>query len=422
MSSTPFHLRQLGVPENAGPAKAVPRAIHAYRRERGNKKEVLSLYYSMVLAGSLPEYGASQNWTRGDITQEIIAGMNGVRRETITHRLGRCSAGRKTWEPGRRERRSKQARERAAARGLRIHNRPLRALEAAKGVIFTITPRFGRTNLVDGPGGASGGKKTRVAELLATRYGDQLFDPQARANGFKEIPAWLWHKALPDPVECECQLGQAQLAFQTVCSKCDGQGWHFREPSKLERDRGLQHGSLPDYARLLASWYLMLGIEEEIPELRTPGGDVKRKRSPAGMLQIRQSDKAAALGMDEDTVRKMDWKLEKLLIVKIVPGEKEYYAGTRKVKSSEPDKTLWMPTRLLDREICVAERERFMRAKEKVNEVQGAHPDRLHLELLREWEGKPHSLGAFWNELRRRYAHHGVPKDIRDALLPVYRE
>lgn len=413
----------LGVPENAGPAKAVPRAIHAYRRERGNKKEVLSLYYSMILAGSLPEYGAPSTWRRNDVPQERLAGMNGVRRETISHRLGRCSTGRRSWEPGRREKRAQAARARAAAKGLTIRKRPLRALEAANGVIFRVTPRFGHTNLHEGPTGVAGGKRTKAAESLAFRYGDDVFDPQARANGFKEIEAWLWHPALPDPVECECQLGQAQLSFQKECPKCAGEGWHYREPSKLERDRGLQYGSLPDYARLLASYYVMCGIEDDIPELRTPDGEIKRRGSPAGMLQIRQSDKAAALGMDEDTVRKMDWKLERLLIVKIVPGEKEYYPGTRKVKSSEPDKTLWMPTRLLDHEICVQERERFMRAKGLVrDQAAAAQADRLHLELLREWEGKAHSLGAFWNELRRRFAHHGVEKGARETLLPLYRE
>jgi hypothetical protein len=420
----------LGVPEDAGPDRAVSRAIEAYRSERGNKKEVATLYYSMVMAGSLPWFGASSDWTRTYVTHETLAGMHGVRRETVTWRLMRCSKGRNRWddkpdaETGetRRQKRSREESGRAAAQGKQVHNRALRSLEAANGEIFHVTPNFNYPNTYQGPSGVNG-PLNKTARLLVKRFGEDVFDPQARCNGFKVIFAWLWHPALPDPVECECQAGQDTLAFQQVCPKCGGQGWHYREPSKLEKKRGLRYGSLPDYARRLASWYLMQGIEDEIPEIRGADNRIVRRRSPAGMLQVRQSDKARSAGMDEDTVRKMDWKLQKLLIVNIVEGEKEYWPGTHKVKSSEPDKTIWMPSRLLDHDICVREMERFIQARQA---LQGnpwlARAEALHLELLKTWEGKPHSLAAFWNELRRRFAHAGIPKDVRATLLPDYRE
>jgi hypothetical protein len=424
VAKTLYHLRKLGMPEDTGPDKAVPRAILGYREERGNKKEVLSVYFAKVMAGSLPEYGASENWKSTDVTHEQLAAMHGVRRESWSRRMARCSTGRKRWDEKRREKRSQQMKEKAAADGKKVHNRALRSLEAANGVIFHVTPRFNQACLYSGPTGASGGRdKTKAARLLAERYGEDVFNPSAQVNGFKVIRSDLWHKTLPDPVDCECQDGQGKLAFQQECPRCGGQGWHWREASKLEKERGLSYGALPEYPRLVGSVYIMQGIEDEISEIRDDRGQIVRHHQPPGVLQMRQRDRARLAGMDEDTLRKCDLKLERLGYIRIAPGDKEYWPGTRKVKSSEPDKILWMPGRLLDHEICVQEMERFVRARQALH----GHPwlaraEALHLALLKEWEGKPHSLAAFWNELRRRFAHHGVEKSLREALIPVYRE
>ena len=61
---------------DAGASRAVPRAIMAYKLP--NKKEVLSLYFSMVMAGALPEYDAPPKNVR-NVTHADLAAMNGVR-------------------------------------------------------------------------------------------------------------------------------------------------------------------------------------------------------------------------------------------------------------------------------------------------------------------------------------------------------
>ena len=432
------------MPEFAGPDKAVPRGILALKTE--NKKEVLSCYFPMVMSGALPEYGGSQEVKKA-VTHEKLAAMNGVRRETMTRRIGRCSSGQKRWTQERREKRANEERQRALKQGKKLTNRSLRSLEPAV-TLLKITPNFGVPNSYEGPTGADakgGGTQTRAAELLARKYGENVFDKTAKVNGFKDIPAWVWHPTLPDPQTCECQLGQDAL-FQGECPKCGGKGWHWREPGAAERKRGLCRGSLPDYGRALLTYYFLKRIEDELPEVRDKQtGKIVFRHKPANMLQIPQWKISEESGLHEDTIRDYNQRLCRLDIIKIVEGDKygpcpgcsaivptstttcpyceEKVEGAIKVTCSDPDKIILLCNRLLDREICLQERERFLKAKQDVEDAAWANlADKMHVDLLHAWEGKEHTLKAFWNELARRLATAGVPIHLRKALLPIYRE
>lgn len=444
-TKTPQHLQALGVPPEVGDDRAMPRGILALHPALPNKKEILDLYYSMVMAKALPAYG--EHGTRVHaVTHEKLAAMNGVRRETITVRMGRCSSGQRRMDQAKREAKSKLEKERARKAGKQIHNRTLRSL-APLVELIKVEPQFQAPNLYQGPTGSVGGKRTTAAEKLADRYGDNVFDRTQNVNGFKDIYAYLWHPRVPDPEDCECRkmemceckaqgekparpdcphcFGTGSHAVpQRDCVACTGTGTRYRAAGAAEAARGLKRGSLSDYARVLATYYLLKGIEEEFAEIR--GGDknetILRKRKPAGMLQIPQWKIALDNDMDEDTVRKYNRKLEALLIIKVAPGDK-YRDDRGEIVSSDPDKIIWMPGRLLTQEICLMERERFLKAKEQARDRNAANEaDHIHLGLLMAWENKEHTLKAFWNELLRRFAAAGIPKYIREQLLTTQKE
>ena len=243
--------------------------------------------------------------------------------------------------------------------------------------------------------------------MLAQQYGADVFDPKVRANGFKPIPSWLWHPSLPAVEDCCCIIGQQMLDFQSDCPKCEGK-------------KKVLSGSLPDYGRVLATYYLLMRIEDEIPEVRDAAtGEIKRPRKAAGVLQQTQRKTAEDLGMDPDTVGKYNRMLAELMIIKIIPGKITARDQAGNVTDSDPDIIEWMPDKLLDHEICVQEMARFQRAMEKLRDRAAAsQAQRIHADLLKAWEGKEHSLKAFWNEFLRLCAHERVPQSVRDALTP----
>ena len=395
MAKTPHHLRMLGVPEDCGPDRAVPRVIEGYVGPY--KKEAMSLYFSKIFARALPEWNAPEIHF-SEVTHARLAAMNGVRRETISRRIGKLSRGTKKWDEAQRRKRSMEETRRAAAQGKRVRvgrrKLALRSLEPVA-ELFEVTPRFNAPNLYKGPKGAVGGKNDpcRAARDAAEKYGTKNFDSTAHVNGFKRIDAVIWHPTLPDVVPCECKMGQARLPFQGECPTCGGKGKVFK-------------GSLPDFGRNFLTLLQMWGIEDEIPELRDNDDKIVRKHKPAGMLQIPQWKMAQRMGCDEDTLRKYQRKAEALLFIKVVDGDKygacpscaggpvlakakvcpschANIAGKVRITSSDPDKIIWMPGRLMEHEMCLAERQRFLEAKAKLADQSAAwKADQVHLELI----------------------------------------
>ena len=89
-----------------------------------------------------------------------------------------------------------------------------------------------------------------------------------------------------------------------------------------------------------------------------------------------------------------------------------------------PQKIVYLPIRTLTTEEADYERQRLLFA---IHATRGgpAPPwmvprlQELHGALLTDWLGKEHSLGAFWNELRRRAVGEGIfLRDVINRLVP----
>jgi transcriptional regulator with XRE-family HTH domain len=379
------------------------------RPSTGIKKEYLSMMWAMEICGALPEFGAKAKHTRRS-TQSALAEMQGVRRETVNRRIARMSAP-SHWSEEDRGNHSRKMLEIAKDKGLKLRGRERRAIKRvgvflhrsrgfAEACEYTHLPADLRPTHTTGKG--SMGKPTAQAELLAGLYGKESFDPEACWNGFKEIDGLLWHPNLPDVQECECQAGQLPLDAGKPCPKCEGTGEVFK-------------GSLPDFARVLATLLICLRIKDAIPGVKA-----------ANELVITQKQLADLMGCDVNTVAKYEHTLESLMIIRTVYGE-VHRNDKGQVTERDPHKIIWVLDKLMDQETAEREANRFARACRSAQEAggDGLAVDRAaHVfgELLRAWQGKEHCLQAFYNEMRRRLISAGISRELQGSLFPLARE
>src|ERR1039458_4277779 len=126
MLRTPEHLTtQFAIAPQAGQGRAIPRVLLAYTGK--NKARFLATTISAIVAGALPEWGQKRNW-RQDISQEDLAGMCGIARETYTRRMSEIANPDESWDVDRRLRQ----RDRARARTSRKKISPACAASPAK--------------------------------------------------------------------------------------------------------------------------------------------------------------------------------------------------------------------------------------------------------------------------------------------------
>ena len=83
------------------------------------------MYFSLVMSGAAPEYGAPEDWRKKSVRHEDLGAMNGLRRETITRRMGRCANNPRPWDEPKRRKLSEKMQERARKSGRPVHNRAL---------------------------------------------------------------------------------------------------------------------------------------------------------------------------------------------------------------------------------------------------------------------------------------------------------
>jgi len=362
-------------------------------------------------------------------SQKLMASMNGIDVSTFNRRLGQFSEPDGRWDDERRRRHSELMKARSGSPGETQNNSVSNGMEnpsptAGNGseppsvvpvprkfhrqvrrlaTFFNKSAGFGQAHLyslhmkqeLKPQIEKKGEDKTRNARLLAQAFGDQWFDAESRGvNNFKSVDGWIWHPLLLDVDKCECQAGQMglPLAVSTNCSKCKGTGMIvYNHP-------------LADYARVLLTFLILKGLRQY------------------GSVEITQETIAEALGMDVNTVAKYEDKLEALMIIRCVAGAVTRDAAGA-VVDRKPHKIIWLPDRLLDEDIAQREWQRFQALRSKLADTQGFRlAESLHVALLKAWRGKEHSLGAFWNELRRQFAAVGLSKGVSDALLPNYRE
>jgi hypothetical protein len=372
----------------------VPRPLFAYKGE--NKKEFLSLAVVSIMSGALDDAGDKVNSSKR-VSHTAMAAKLRVQRETVTRRFalfcapktyrcnvckvkpGRvetCATCKGTgemlfWDEARRRRMSEKMKERAAAKNLKVHDKPMRSIQ----MVSRLFNRNGgpyranlyslRRDIAAKPDiSAKSDRHTQHAELYAAAFGENLFDKTAAVNGYKAIPQWVFHVNLP----------------------------------------------LDDYGRLLVVFLLLKGIED------------KRRGNPANWIQITDVEIARGIGCHVSTVERYKRELEKLGIIRWTPGA-PIYDEHGKIVDREPQQIFWMPGRLLDEDRAAEEKDRLLRQMKHVHDAAAAaRAKQIHATLLTEWTGKEHSVEAFWNELNRRMASADLSKRVRDALIPIYRE
>lgn len=256
--------------------------------------------------------------------------------------------------------------------------------------------------------------KAHDAKALARRYGHEHFDAEmVGVSGAGRVALWTYDENIPKPNRCICRKGQMKLNFSSDCMKCGGKGYTLDPEKKIGAN-----------ARTVLSTLQLKGIVS------------------FGSLDITSSDLGKLCGLCENTVAEALDEWEDLKVLQIVPGKvTRDRAGA--VVDRDPQRIIWLPGLLLDHDMIQRERERFAthladtRERAKLNgwATVGVHLDRiaaLHHELLRRWFMSRHSLGAFWNAMRKLIYREGIPcsyqgrrdhrdqPDYRALLFPVH--
>lgn len=177
MLRTPEHLQQrYGIPADAGRMRAIPRVFLAMRNKR--KSHALSVLFSLIVSGALPEHGQKRKQYR-KIRQQDLAGMCGLAsRATYTRRVSRIAPA------------ARDDRPRPANSLPHLIHRDRQFAEPNR-YAFAI-PETRREDLPDRYFPPELG--ALVADARIRELWDQSFTGW---RGYKDIPTWLWDRRLP---------------------------------------------------------------------------------------------------------------------------------------------------------------------------------------------------------------------------------
>jgi hypothetical protein len=262
-------------------------------------------------------------------------------------------------------------------------------------------------------------------DKLAARYGEELFDAAIKGlSGAGRVALWTFDENIPLPVRCVCRKGQMKFNFSSNCMKCGGKGYTLDPERKM--------GPNARIVLIVLQLKGITGIPQEDGSYSSP------------CLDITCAEIGALCGMSENTVSKALDEWEDLKVLQIVPGKVTWdRAGA--VVHRDPQRIIWLPGMLLDQDMIDREKARFAahladtRERARLNgwAMAGVHLDRiaaLHSELLRRWYMSRHSLGAFWNAMRKliwveklpcgraKSGHRdsGGNPDYRSYLFPIH--
>ena len=373
MIKTPEHItKEYGNAPTPGPGRAIPRVLLAYSGP--NKSRFLAMTFSGIVAGALPEYGQNRNW-RQDVTQAELAGMCSVSRETYTRWMSENATPDDSWTIERRFEQRDRARLSHQTKGHRLHDRQ-RPARVHVATLIGRRRRFMRPNVYTPLLPTRGAAKSNL--WYPGRWADMSRSPEMREmfsrlendpkgfNAFKHVPRWLWDAKLP--LSCN--------------------------------------------ARLVMTYYFLIGL----------GSKDKRTGRIIGERHPRQRTVGDALGISVRSVYNANQELAACGLIRVahskvnVAPDGSYCRG--------PQIILYLPVRTLSSEEADFERKRLQFAL-AASGSHGAPPwqvprfAELHEALLSAWTGKEHSLGAFWNELRRRAVADGLfLRDVINRLIP----
>lgn len=267
--------------------------------------------------------------------------------------------------------------------------------------------------------------KKHDPDELARRFGEDLFNAAMKgASGAGRVALWTFDENIPLPVRCGCRKGQMKFNFSSNCMKCGGKGCTLDPERKM--------GANARIVLIVLQLKGIVGIQKEDGSYTPP------------YLDITCEEIGELAGMCANTVSEILDMWEDLKVLQIIPGKVTYdRAGA--VIDRDPQRIIWLPGLLLDHDIERSENERFAvhlaRTLElaKLNgwsnaDIHLARIAALHNELMRRWLMSRHSLGAFWNAMRKLIYVEGLPcgrftkgrcqgewkPDYRNLLFPVH--
>ena len=204
-----------------------------------------------------------------------------------------------------------------------------------------------------------------LADLAASERTAGLFRPPEEGDqgvrGFGYVPKWVWHSNLP----------------------------------------------LSSNARLVMSYYYMIGLVKP------------RNGKPIGIVRPKQITVARALGISVRSVYNANCELASLTIIRVAHERNSHRDGSF---TSGPQIIIYLPIRQLTAEEADFERKRLQFALRAATAPpapwMASRVKELHAALLSEWEGKEHSLRAFWNQIRKNALAEGIYLKFINILIP----
>jgi hypothetical protein len=351
--ATPTQLLEYGVAANAGTVMLERGWISC--KDQETKNYLLRVKWGLDASKALPRPGDQPKWNNA-ASQLLIGMMLGQDRSTTNRNLRMfCGEDAKVaylfhkWRPGI-----------GCVNRYRVREKPGTA-PANKKTVF----------------------KMHDPERLAELYGHEHFDAEMEgASGAGPVALWTYDENIPRPLRCVCRKGQMKLNFSSRCMKCGGKGFTLDPRRKM--------GPNP---RTVLSVLQLKGIAK------------------FGVLEITSAKLGELAGLCENTVADALDQCEDLKILQIVPGRVlRDRAGA--VVGRLPQRIIWLPGLLMDHAILERERARFAMHLAETRErallngwaCAGVHLARiaaLHQEQLSRWLLSRHSLGAFWNAMRK---------------------
>jgi hypothetical protein len=375
---TPSQLVEHGVKEHL-PSRRIWRGHWAYRDNNGflPKPAYLATMFTLEASGALPQIGDPAA-SADRITQEVLAAMMGLRRETLTKRLSRIAAPEhcpkcgmskiaiagvdklrcvecghefdRLWNQEKRDLQSRNMKAIAAkhphwnkgtppedgggagpemATGqeqapANTQQRPVRciitrnAAFAAPNCYALAMPETARPEL------KAHADRTHDAAILAAHFGEDVYDREAEVNGWRDAWGWNFDKDTPDAPDCVCRR-QKSFEFQQTCPTCKGRGFTIG-------------GSMSDSGRVILHWLNDHGIDEEIrrcagcqksfshkqakhyPKCPQCGVEAPISKQRGILEGYTQKEIAEANGMHPSTVRRQFTVFRRLGLVRTVYG------------------------------------------------------------------------------------------------------
>ena len=351
--------KQFGIPPEAGRLRALPRPFTAYdpprpprggghlrerdrRRRLPRKQDVLKTIWVLIMAEALPGEGDHPRWTPKRVTQDQLAAMLGMSRPAVTRMISRMA------NPH-----GEAARDAENWPVLQLIDR-FRRFAVANGyslaesaiAVCASRPRRDAAEAVCYP---------TVGDLCAHPRSGGLFRADARADGYKLVPKWVYDPRL----------------------------------------------TLSASARLVMTYYFMCGLLEN------------------GSCNPRQSTVAFAVGISVRAVRRANAELAAIGLIRVAHPKPDRYPDGRIERGAQiivylPTRTLSREEASGEARRLAAARKRLQAQYAAFWDGIVA----IHGSMLREWMGKEHTVSAFRRAVREKLASCGVPKGAINALFP----